>query len=146
MTSRRRAGARRWAARAGREWGRLPWWVQVPVVLVVAWALVSAIVWATQRPTGIEQAADACKVGLNVRDDGKSLTIQFAEGEAIELGRWMSPDAASCVFDELEVPASIRERLIGTRPVDGQLQDSWGDYTIRWWVSGDEASIIVMED
>lgn len=120
--------------------------MQAPLVLGVAWALVAGVVWVAQRPTGIERAAETCKVRLNVGDDGHSLSIQLAEGDDIVLGRWMSPDSLACVFDELEVPSTIRQRLGGSRPIDGQQQDSWDGYSIRWWVSADEATILIEGD
>lgn len=143
---RRRWSWRREVKSARRKWHRLPAWVRVLLVLVVAFLLLRATVWVFTRPTGIEAAAETCEVGLNVRDGGHSMTIQLAEGDAIELGRWMAPDDLSCVFDELEVPATIRDRIGGTRPIDGQQQDSWDGYSVRWWVSVDEANVIIEED
>ena len=52
----------------------------------------------------------------------------------------------ACVFDELQMPTAVRERIGATRPIDGQLEDSWDGYTVRWWMSDDEASVIVRED
>lgn len=141
-----RQSASRRTRPARRAWVVLPRWLRVALIVLLAFLLIRGVVWVAQRPTGIERAAEACEVRLNVGDGGHSLSIQLAEGENIVLGRWMSPDRMGCVFDELEVPSTIRQRLGGTRPIDGQQQDSWGDYSIRWWVSADEATVLIEED
>lgn len=73
------------------------------------------------------QVRDSCGVvaGYEIGDAGKTVIMSVG-------GQFMNSDTMGCVFDQLSVPAAVREHVATTRALDGQQTDSWSGYTARW--------------
>jgi hypothetical protein len=78
-------------------------------------------------------AKGACEVvaGYRVEDGGQTLTMTVG-------GAYMSAGTLACVFDQLGVPAAVRDHVSTTRALDGQQTDSWAGYTARWTYHPDD--------
>ena len=136
-----------WLRRLRRSWRRLSIWVRVPVILVLAYLLVAALVWATQRPTDIERTADECSAVLQVGDEGHTLSLHVAEKPGDNVFAWVDFDKFRCITGELEVPSYVITHIQQTRALDGMQTDSWDDMSARWTYHPDAGlNITIRED
>ena len=88
-------------------------------------------------------ALDTCHAsGSHVRlaADKSSLTLQ-AENES---GRGLSAPVFLCVLDELDAPASMRQRMLLTRAIDGTQEEQWGPYRATWTYHPDQGLNVVI--
>lgn len=129
-----------------RGWRRLPSWLRVILVLVVAFALLRAVVWVAQRPTSLERAGDECRAALQVGDDGHTMSLEVAETPGDNVFAWVDFDRFRCITDELEVPSYVMTHVGQTRALDGQQTDSWGGMSARWTYHPDSGLIITFRE
>lgn len=91
------------------------------IVLVLAGA--AALYYARFAGShNLSSAVDACHASgsyVRLAADKSSLTLQ-AENES---GRGLSAPVFLCVFDELDAPASMRQRMLLTRAIDGTQEE-----------------------
>jgi hypothetical protein len=74
----------------------------------------------------IDETCRASMPSYDVEDAGHTL-IMTVGGDG-----GMSSDTMTCVFNSLNIPASVREHIGTTRALDGQQTDTWDDFTARW--------------
>jgi len=92
---------------------------------------------ATTTPAAADSAfavaKGACSVvaGYRIEDAGRTLTMTVG-------GAYMATGTLACVFDQLGVPAAVRDHVSTTRALDGQQTDSWPGYTARWTYHPDD--------
>lgn len=85
------------------------------------------------KGTAFEVAKGACEVvaGYKIEDGGQTLAMTVG-------GAYMSTGTMDCVFDQLGVPAAVRDHVSTTRALDGQQTDSWPGYSARWTYHPDD--------
>ncbi|MDQ0613476.1 hypothetical protein QF046_001117 [Microbacterium sp. W4I4] len=102
----------------------------------------------TDQPTESDEtgALDDVFAGVvSVEDDGTTLIINTAPKDDDPLG--MTSLALECVYEQLDVPAHIRERIGATRSLDGRQDGTWSDYTASWSYHPDSgANLIVVQE
>ncbi len=75
------------------------------------------------------QKCDPAKNGMKLADNNRTLTVDGA-GEKAPDG--LSESAMTCVFDTLQVPGALVDRMYGTVEADGRLQGEWPGYAVSW--------------
>ena len=88
-------------------------------------------------------ALDTCHASgsyVRLAADKSSLTLQ-AENES---GRGLSAPVFRCVLDELDAPASMRQRMLLTRAIDGTQEEQWGLYRATWTYHPDQGLNVVI--
>lgn len=80
----------------------------------------------------IDETCHTSMPSFDVEDGGHTLIMMVGGGNG------MSNDTMTCVFNSLDVPASVREHIGTTRALDGQQTDSWDDFTARWTYHPDD--------
>ncbi|GAA3961041.1 hypothetical protein [Actinoplanes auranticolor] len=81
------------------------------------------------------QKCDPAKTGMKLSDNNRKLTVKGA-GEKSSDG--LSASALTCVFDTLQVPGALVDRMYGTVEDDGGLQGDWPGYAVSWTNDQDE--------
>ncbi len=74
------------------------------------------------------QKCDPAKKGVQLSDGNRKLTADGA-GQAAP---GLSESAMTCVFETLQVPGALTQRMYGTVAADGQLQGDWPGFTVTW--------------
>ena len=114
----------------------------VAIVLVLG----AAVALYYLRFAGVQNfssALDTCHASgsyVRLAADKSSLTLQ-AENES---GRGLSAPVFRCVLDELDAPASMRQRMLLTRAIDGTQEEQWGLYRATWTYHPDQGLNVVI--
>ena len=114
--------------------------VAIVLVLGAAVALYYLRFAGTQS---FSSALDTCHASgsyVRLAADKSSLTLQ-AENES---GRGLSAPVFLCVLDELDAPASMRQRMLLTRAIDGTQEEQWGLYRATWTYHPDQGLNVVI--
>ncbi|WP_417554323.1 hypothetical protein [Microbacterium sp.] len=103
---------------------------------------------ATPEPvdTADSDALDELFDGVvSVEDDGKTLIVQTKPEDDDPLG--ITGLALDCVYEQLDVPTRITERIAATRSLDGRQEAEWEDYSASWSYHPDSgANLIIAQD
>ncbi|GAA3345196.1 hypothetical protein GCM10020358_51320 [Amorphoplanes nipponensis] len=75
------------------------------------------------------QKCDPGKDGTKLSDSNRKLTIK---GAGVKSPDGLSESAVTCVFDTLQVPGALADRMYGTVAADGKLQGDWPGFTAAW--------------
>ena len=125
-------------------------WVILAVLVVVAGIVVipklidddsadngpQPVAAAEQDPLLVAvQRCDPAKEGTKLGDQNRKLTVKGV-GEKSPDG--LSDSAMTCVFDTLQVPGALVDRMYGTVEADGRLQGDWPGFTVSWTHSKDK--------
>ncbi|WP_298860757.1 hypothetical protein [uncultured Microbacterium sp.] len=109
---------------------------------------VRATASATPEPvdTADSDALDELFDGVvSVEDDGKTLIVQTKPKDDDPLG--ITGLALDCVYEQLDVPTRITERIAATRSLDGRQEAEWEDYSASWSYHPDSgANLIIAQD
>lgn len=109
---------------------------------------VRATASATPEPaeTADSDALDELFEGVvSVEDDGKTLIVQTKPEDDDPLG--ITGLALDCVYEQLDVPTRITERIAATRSLDGRQEAEWEDYSASWSYHPDSgANLIIAQD
>lgn len=102
----------------------------------------SATATVAAEITSLDRAAD-CDNLLEVEDDGRTLVVE-TEGE--EIGSVGIPyEALSCVYEALEMPASVVAKIGNTRAMDGMQDATWDNFSAFWTFHPDDGLSLVVE-
>ena len=119
-------------------------WVILAVLVVVAGIVVipklidddsadngpQPVAAAEQDPLIVAvQKCDPAKNGAKLANRNRELVINGV-GEKSPDG--LSDSAMTCVFDTLQVPGALVDRMYGTVEADGRLQGDWPGFTVSW--------------
>ena len=114
----------------------------VAIVLVLG-AAVALYYLRFAGAQNFSSALDTCHASgsyVRLAADKSSLTLQ-AENES---GRGLSAPVFRCVLDELDAPASMRQRMLLTRAIDGTQEEQWGPYRATWTYHPDQGLNVVI--
>lgn len=114
----------------------------VAIVLVLG-AAVALYYLRFAGAQNFSSALDTCHASgsyVRLAADKSSLTLQ-AENES---GRGLSAPIFRCVLDELDAPASMRQRMLLTRAIDGTQEEQWGLYRATWTYHPDQGLNVVI--
>jgi hypothetical protein len=75
------------------------------------------------------QKCDPAKNGMKLSDNNQKLTIDGAGDKSPD---GLSASAMTCVFETLQVPGALADRMYGTVEADGRLQGEWPGYSVAW--------------
>jgi hypothetical protein len=75
------------------------------------------------------QRCDPAKEGVKLGDQNRRLEVKGV-GEKQPDG--LSESAMTCVFETLQVPGALADRMYGTVEADGELQGEWPGFTVSW--------------
>lgn len=82
---------------------------------------------------------------VSVEDNGTTLIVNTKSEDDDPLGA--TSLALDCVYEQLDVPAHIRERIGVTRSVDGRQDGAWDAFTASWSYHPDNgANVIIVQD
>ena len=81
------------------------------------------------------QKCDPAKKGTKLSDDNRKLEVTGL-GEKSPNG--LSESAMTCVFDTLQVPGAMTQRMYGTVAADGPQQGDWPGFTVTWQNGSDK--------
>ena len=118
-------------------------WVIAGVLLVVAGIILvprliddqaadspQPVAAAEQDPLLVAvQKCDPAKSGMKLSDNNRTLTVN---GAAEKSAKGLTEEAMTCVFDTLQVPGALADRMYGTIADDGQLQGDWPGFSVSW--------------
>ncbi|OJU39923.1 MAG: hypothetical protein BGN97_13950 [Microbacterium sp. 69-10] len=105
---------------------------------------------ATPAPDPRETEADDALAELfagvvSVEDDGKTLIVNTKPKDDDPLG--VTSLALECVYEQLDVPTRITERIGATRSLDGRQEGDWKGFTASWSYHPDSgANLIIVEN
>lgn len=114
----------------------------VAIVLVLG-AAVALYYLRFAGAQNFSSALDTCHASgsyVRLAADKSSLTLQ-AENES---GRGLSVPVFRCVLDELDAPASMHQRMLLTRAIDGTQEEQWGLYRATWTYHPDQGLNVVI--
>ena len=114
----------------------------VAIVLVLG-AAVALYFLRFAGAQNFSSALDTCHASgsyVRLAADKSALTLQ-AENES---GRGLSAPVFPCVLDELDAPASMRQRMLLTRAIDGTQEEQWGPYRATWTYHPDQGLNVVI--
>ena len=114
----------------------------VAIVLVLG-AAVALYYLRFAGAQNLSSALDTCHASgsyVRLAADKSSLTLQ-AENES---GRGLSAPVFRCVLDELDAPASMHQRMLLTRAIDGTQEEQWGLYRATWTYHPDQGLNVVI--
>ena len=75
------------------------------------------------------QKCDPAKEGAKLAERNTQLIVNSASDETAD---GLSEDEVTCIFDTLQVPGALSDRMLGTTGADGRLQGEWPGFTISW--------------
>ena len=121
----------------------LPWLIFAVLVVVAGIVLVPKLLDDGSADNGAEpvaaeeqdpllvavQKCDPTKKDVKLSDGNRKLTANGA-GEKTTSG--LSESGMTCVFEALQVPGQLTERMYSTVADDGQLQGDWPGFTATW--------------
>lgn len=129
--------------RSARRRNPLPWVLFAVAVAVLGAVLAPKLLNLNSDDEGAQPVAaaeqdpmllsidkcDPAKKGLKLSDGNRKLTVNRS-GSLDKSG--IGADAMACVFDTLQVPVSLSDRMFSTTEADGRLQGDWPGYTVTW--------------
>lgn len=98
------------------------------------------------KRTRIETALRACdgtSSGIEVLDEGRSLSLQSYGQELLE---GASLDKIRCILDEVGMTEATWSRMLATRALDGTQSAEWNDFSMVWTYHPDSGLHIILED
>ncbi|TFD63127.1 hypothetical protein [Cryobacterium sp. Hh38] len=82
---------------------------------------------------------------VSVEDGGRTLIVNTKSQDEDALG--MTSLSLDCVYEQLEIPKHITERIGVTRSVDGRQDGHWDEFTASWSYHPDNgANVIIVQD
>ena len=75
------------------------------------------------------QKCDPAKEGAKLGDQNRRLTVT---GVGKKTPNGLSETAMTCVFDTLQVPGALADRMRSTVEADGELQGDWPGFAVSW--------------
>ena len=126
----------------------LPWLIFVVLVVVAGIVLVPKLLDDSSTGSGAEpvaaeeqdpmlvavQKCDPTKKDVKLSDGNRKLTVNGAGGQSTT---GLSESGLTCVFEALQMPGQLPQRMYSTVAADGQLQGDWPGFTVVW--TNDEA-------
>jgi len=89
--------------------------------------------------------ADLFEGVVSVEDGGQTLIINTKSQDDDALG--MTSLSLDCVYERLEIPMHITERIGATRSLDGRQDGEWDGFTASWSYHPDSgANMIIVQD
>ena len=79
---------------------------------------------------------------VSVEDDGKTLIVNTKPQDDDVLA--LTALSLDCVYEHLNVPTYISERIGQTRALDGRQDGDWGDYTASWGYHPDSGANLII--
>ncbi|MFI7544921.1 hypothetical protein [Actinoplanes sp. NPDC049599] len=121
----------------------LPWVIFAVLVVVAGIVLVPKLLDDDSADTGPQpvaaaeqdpllvavQKCDPAKEGTKLGDQNRQLTVT---GIGKKHPNGLSESALTCVFDTLQVPGALADRMYSTVEADGRLQGEWPGFTVSW--------------
>ena len=121
----------------------LPWVALAVLVVVAGIVLVPKLLDDTAAESGPQpvaaaeqdpllvavQKCDPAKEGATLGDKNRRLTV-VGVGKKSPDG--LSETAMTCVFDTLQVPGALADRMYGTVEADGKLEGAWPGFSVSW--------------
>lgn len=99
---------------------------------------------ATEKASQLLKSAKAaCDADVEVEGDGSSMFID-GSGKDLFSGSASFSDI-DCILDALGTPESVKNKMYGTRALDGRLDGSWGQYEASWTYHPDDGLDIIIE-
>lgn len=92
-------------------------------------------------PDAVESCEVATAVGINLLDEGQSISMQTAGSESTGA----EYAEVTCVLIALETPQSVISRIDSTRALDGRQTGEWGEFSASWGYHPDSGLDIVVE-
>lgn len=82
---------------------------------------------------------------VSVEDNGTTLIVNTKPDDDDPLG--VTSLALDCVYEQLDVPTHIRERVGATRGLDGRQDGAWDGFTASWsYHPNNGANVIIVQD
>jgi hypothetical protein len=121
----------------------LPWVIFAVLVVVAGIVLVpklmnddsadngpQPVAAAEQDPLLVAvQKCDPAKEGAKLGDRNRQLTVTGVGSKSPD---GLSESAMTCVFDTLQVPGALVDRMENTTEADGKLQGEWPGFSVSW--------------
>ena len=121
----------------------IPWVIFAVLVVVAGIVLVPKLLDDNSAETGPQpvaaaeqdpllvavQKCDPAKEGAKLSEQNRRLTVNGA-GEKSPEG--LSESAMTCVFETLQVPGALADRMYSTTEADGELQGDWPGFSVSW--------------
>ena len=79
-----------------------------------------------------------------ISDDGHTLTMDGSIASGYDEG--LSDADEACIFNKLEMPDRVRQEINGTRPADGRVRASWGEFDASWTFSVTKGLNLIISD
>lgn len=79
---------------------------------------------------------------VSVEDDGKTLIVNTKPKDDDPLG--VTSLALECVYEQLDVPTRITERIGATRSLDGRQEGDWEGFTASWSYHPDSGANLIV--
>lgn len=81
---------------------------------------------------------------VSVEDNGRTLIVNTKSEDDDALG--VSSLALDCIYDQLDVPKHVSERIAATRALDGRQEGDWEGFTATWSYHPDSgANVIIVQ-
>lgn len=122
----------------------LPWLIFAVLVVVAGIVLVPKLLpgddsgdtgaqpVAAAEPDPLLLAVQKCdpdKRDVKLSDSNRRLTVNGAPEKSAD---GLTETGLACVFEVLQVPGALVDRMKGSTEEDGQLQGDWPGFTITW--------------
>jgi hypothetical protein len=75
------------------------------------------------------QKCDPAKEGAKLGDQNRQLVVTGVGKKSPE---GLSESAMTCVFEVLQVPGALTDRMYSTVEADGELQGDWPGFSVSW--------------
>jgi hypothetical protein len=133
----------------------LPWVIFAVLVVVAGIVLVPKFLGddeadAGRQPVAAEeqdpllvvvQKCDPTKNSAKLSDRNRKLVVKGAGDKSPD---GLSAQAMTCVFDTLQVPGALTERMYSTVEADGQLQGDWPGFSAAWTNDQDKGMVLTV--
>lgn len=91
--------------------------------------------------SSLDRAARTCYAGI-VEDEQSTLLLDM-KGQDAGSGD-STYDEIECVLEQLDIPASVLEKMGSTRALDGRQEGSWDGITAEWTYHPDDGLDIIL--
>lgn len=112
-------------------------------ILLSVGAYVGMSYLRTVAANNLAHSLDACSVSgpyARLASDKASLTL-VAYGDG---ANGLSQTDFRCILNELDIPSSVRERMLITRAVDGAQHEEWNVYRVTWTYHPEDGLSVVL--
>lgn len=110
----------------------------------IGFAIASADFGGNDRiPTAVELCEAKNELGVEIGDDGRSLTIDTSGEDYLDDGT--DYETMGCLLGALDAPDSMLSRMENTRALDGRLSADWDGLHATWGYHPDTGMDIVIE-